>query len=175
MITAQTTPPNEHAACDAEQAGTPGIWHDLIVERLRMAEAASRGADGELIPEWVAMHIWLAQCELICSATIAMRDADAPKDAIWKRFEEMTDAFALALAEVMPLWDDFIDAETIKTWRASEAAAGVASDGEFIERAQAAGLPVAKEDIAYAMGGFMRERGVCRYTTRPPYAGARLQ
>jgi hypothetical protein len=127
-----------------------------LTERMRAAERASTDADGNLIHDWLVMHIWLARCDALRTAYQAVNDADflevAPGQTFDAYLKSYMPLFERIVPETLPLFGEYARMKEIYHWKKSGNAKNAAIDAEFLAHAQAAGLPISLEDLIYAMG-----------------------
>ena len=128
----------------------------LLAERLRAANKASTAENGEVDFDWLVMHIWLAANDSIQAAyatangcVIAGGDGEKSFEAC---IDKMHQSLKRVLPVVLPLVAEFASPKEIMRWRNSGGADRAVSTSAFLRRGCEAGIPLAEDDLVYAMG-----------------------
>lgn len=130
-----------------------GLYEAALASRLRIAELASTDERGSINHSWLALHIWLAQCDMVRSDHLRRNGKDArtvnPSESPLSEYRRL---FSQVLPVVLPLMHEFSDPEMFRVWREAGLFEEPADDPRFIECALSAGLPISAEDLIYALG-----------------------
>jgi len=130
-----------------------GLDEAALASRLRIAELASTDESGAINHSWLALHIWLAQCDMVRSDHLRRNGKDArtviPSESLLSEYKRL---FSQVLPTVLPLMHEFSDPEMFRVWREAGHLEEPAGDPRFIDRANSVGLPVSAEDLIYALG-----------------------
>ena len=128
----------------------------LLAERLRAASKASTSENGDVDFDWLVMHIWLAANDSIQAAYATANGCVLAGGDGAKSFEacidRMHDSLERVLPAVLPLVAEFASPKEIMLWRNSGGADRVVSNPVFLQRGCEAGIPLAEDDLVYAMG-----------------------
>jgi hypothetical protein len=137
------------------QTGSDFAMDALLTERMLAIVIASTDEDGLLNFDWLVMHIWLAMTDSLQSAYATANGYALSGGNGRKRFEasvrRMHLSFKRVLPPALPLMAEFSSTREIMQWRDSAGANRAVSNPLFVRRARAAGIPLSRRDIVYAM------------------------
>ncbi len=133
-------------------ADLPSLNRVALETRLRAAAAASTGPDGELNYDWMVMHIRLIHCDTIRVAHMAEKGFDrATRTRHAKRISAAKELLRAVLPALQPLLTEFADPIECSAWLKTDRVRESVRSEAFIASARAAGLPVVKTDLDYAL------------------------
>ena len=128
----------------------------LLADRLRAARKASTAENGEVDFDCLVMHVWLATTDSVQAAHAtangcALAGGDGKK-AFDACIDRMHQSLKRVLPAVLPLVAEFASPKEIMRWRNSGGADRAVSAPAFLRRGCDAGIPLAEDDLVYAMG-----------------------
>jgi hypothetical protein len=148
-----------HSDTTTSNGSAWNIEHAALVERLGYGVAASTDESGQININWLIMHIWLAQCELIHTAKLSATSAEDPTKSFIASMNALRKSFPIALSQAIPLFAEYADPVMIREWRNDDQVIGIITDEAFFLKAEQVGLPVTSSDLMWALGVDSGERG----------------
>ena len=128
----------------------------LLADRLRAASKASTAKNGDVDYDWLVMHIWLATTDNMQAAHAAANRCELAggdgKGTFDAYIDRMHQSLERVLPVVLPLVAEFSNAKEVMRWRNAGGADRAVSAPDFLRRGCEAGIPLAINDIVYAMG-----------------------
>lgn len=152
-------PSQSHLATSSSSSSIRTIECSALVERLHSGLKASTDEHGEINFNWLVMHIWLAQCELIKTAQLSAASTEEPEKAFKASIEALRETFPIALRKAIPLLAEYAEPMLIRTWRDDEEVVEIITDDDFYAKAQEVGLLMCPSDVMWALGIELGERG----------------